>query len=330
MKYLEVKSTDPYLNLALENYIFEYMEPKEDCFLLWQIDNTILVGKHQNTVEEINCKFVDEHHIHVVRRLTGGGAVFHDLGNINYSFIVKRQRDRDFNFAVFAEPVLRVMNNLGIKAEFSGRNDLLIDGMKFSGNAQCVNEERLLHHGCIMVDADVDYLSSALQVKKKKYESRSIKSVRSRVTSVNSHLSIPLNAAQFKKLLLQEVLKDNENMEPLVITEADWENIKKLKEKRFAAWQWNYGKSPAYNLRREKKFPAGLVTVYMQVDKGRVESLNFYGDFFGNKNISELEKKFVGLPLKREDLLAALEKMQIGSYMNGISAQNIYDLIRYS
>lgn len=221
MKYLEVKSTDPYLNLALENYMFEYMPSEEDYFLLWQVDNSILIGKHQNTVEEINKEFVDQHDIKVVRRLTGGGAVFHDLGNVNFSFIVKRRKNRDFDFRFFVEPVLRVMNTLGIKAEFSGRNDLLIDGMKFSGNAQCAKGDRLLHHGCIMVNANVDYLSEALRVKEKKYESRGIKSVRSRVTYVNEWLGAPVSIETFKQLLLCEVLRENGDMRPVELHDGD-------------------------------------------------------------------------------------------------------------
>lgn len=330
MKYLEVKSTDPYLNLALENYMFEYMPSEEDYFLLWQVDNSILIGKHQNTVEEINKEFVDQHDIKVVRRLTGGGAVFHDLGNVNFSFIVKRRKNRDFDFHFFVEPVLRVMNTLGIKAEFSGRNDLLIDGMKFSGNAQCAKADRLLHHGCIMVNANVDYLSEALRVKEKKYESRGIKSVRSRVTYVNERLGNPVSVETFKQLLLCEVLRENGDMRPVELHDGDRERIKDIRDSRFAAWEWNYGKSPVYNVRKEKKFPAGLVTIYMQVNKGYIEKAKLYGDFFGNEDITKLEEKFTGIRLNKNSLSEALEAMRIDTYMRDISAQDMYELIWYA
>lgn len=327
MKYLELTTTDPYWNLALESYIFTHMDPEETYFLLWQIENSILIGKHQNTVEEINQKFVDAHHIHVLRRPTGGGAVYHDMGNLNFSFIVKQNAGNTYNFRFFVEPVLEVLHSLGVPAEFTGRNDLTIKGLKFSGNAQCVSHGRLLHHGCLMLDANVDYLSEALRVKKAKYESRGIKSVHSRVTCINDHLENKLTMDEFKKMLRDAVLSRND-IQPLVLREEDYRGIRKLRDEQFATWEWNYGKSPAYNLKREKKFPAGLVTLYAQVDKSCIQDIHFYGDFFGDGDLHRLESKFKGLPLD-DHLGETMEGMGIESYMNGISSRDIYSLIRY-
>ena len=327
MKYLELSTTDPYWNLALEAYVFTHMDPDESYFLLWQIENSILIGKHQNTIEEINQEFVDAHHIHVLRRLTGGGAVYHDMGNLNFSFIVRQNTENSYNFRFFVEPVLEVLHSLGVPAEFTGRNDLTIHGLKFSGNAQCAWHGRLLHHGCLMLDANVDYLSEALRVKKVKYESWGIKSVHSRVTCINDHLEQKLTMEEFKKKLRDAVLS-REDVQSLTLREEDYRGIRKIRDEQFATWEWNYGKSPAYNMKREKKFPAGLVTIYMQANKGRIEDIHFYGDFFGSRDLKELENKFTGLPLD-DQLLEKMKSMDIGSYMNGISAEDIYQLIRY-
>ncbi len=327
MKYIEMPGTDPYQNLATEEYVFSRLDRSESYFMLWQNSNAIIIGKHQNTVEEINQAFVDAHGIRVARRLTGGGAVYHDTGNLNFTFIVDQDRAEDFNFHVFVEPVLRVLQSLGVPAVFTGRNDLTIDGMKFSGNSQYARGGRLLAHGCIMLDANVDYLSQALQVKKAKYESRGIKSVRSRVTCINRHLKTPLSMDQFKELLRQAVFAGND-IESYTFTEEDKQEIDRLRNEKYATWDWNYGESPQYTLRREKKFPAGLVTVYLQALQGRIQSIRFFGDFFGSHDLHVLEDNLKGQPLDHT-LLPVLEKQPIDSYMNGITAKDIFDLIMY-
>ncbi len=327
MKYIELTTTDAYTNLATEEYVFTCLDPQEEYFMLWQNDNALLIGKHQNTVEEINQAFVDENHIAVVRRLTGGGTVYHDKGNLNFTFIVHQQRADTFSFHVFVEPVLSVLHQLGIPAQFSGRNDLTIGGMKFAGNAQYAKHGRVLAHGCMMLDANVDYLSQALQVKKAKYESRGIKSVQSRVTYINKHLDTPLAMSQFKTLLREAVFLKN-NIEPYELTDADKAAIQELRDKKYATWEWNYGISPAYNMKREKKFPSGLVTVYMQVAKGYIQEIHFYGDFFGNEDMGELEKQIQGTAVN-ETLLPVLRSLSVEKYMNGITADDIYQLIVY-
>ena len=325
MKYLELSTTDPYWNLALEAYVFTHMDPDESYFLLWQIENSILIGKHQNTIEEINQEFVDAHHIHVLRRLTGGGAVYHDMGNLNFSFIVRQNTENSYNFRFFVEPVLEVLHSLGVPAEFTGRNDLTIHGLKFSGNAQCAWHGRLLHHGCLMLDANVDYLSEALRVKKVKYESRGIKSVHSRVTCINDHLEQKLTMEEFKKKLRDAVLS-REDVQPLTLREEDYRGIRKIRDEQFATWEWNYGRSPSYNLKRERKFPAGLVTAYLQVQAGHIQSVRFFGDFFGNQNLSQREQAMRHLPLDNQ-LPVLLARLHPERYMKGIAADEVASLI---
>ena len=323
MKYIEMTSTNPFFNLATEEYIFENFNRDESCFMLWQNQNSIIVGKHQNTVEEINVPFVREKGIRVARRLSGGGAVYHDAGNLNFTFIVDQKKNEDFH--TFAMPVLSVLQELGIPAECTGRNDLTIQGMKFSGNSQYVRNGRVLAHGCIMLDTNKDYLSQALVVNKEKYHSRGIKSVASRVTCINDHLQHKLSMEQFKILLRQVVCA----IQPVVqydLTPEELSAIQALCNSKYSTWDWNYGESPRYNVKCEKKFSSGLVTAYVDVHKGRIQQIRFYGDFFGNNELVELERQMEGLPLKPV-MVETLQTFNVETYIQGVTAQDLTELL---
>ncbi|MDR2908749.1 MAG: lipoate--protein ligase [Oscillospiraceae bacterium] len=325
MVYMESAGTDPYFNLALEEYVFERMDRKKEYFILWQNDNTIVVGKNQNTAEEINREFVEENGIRVVRRLSGGGAVYHDRGNLNFTFIVNRGSDEGMNFEIFTVPVLRVLEGFGVRAEFSGRNDITIGGKKFCGNAQYSRGGRTMHHGCIMLDSNLTNVSDALRVREAKFDSKSVKSVRSRVTTINENASRPIAMEDFKAAL-RGYLIDNEGLEPYEPTDADIEEISKLRDEKYATFEWNYGASPPYDIRREMKFPAGLVTVFMKAERARIKEIRFYGDFFGGGDLRDLERAMEGLALDKS-LEKALEGLDVSSYMNGISAAELTRLL---
>ena len=188
MIYIESKSNDPRYNTALELYAFNELAEKDDVFMLWINSPCIVVGKNQNTTEEVNQKYCDDKDIKIVRRVSGGGAVYHDLNNLNYTIISSGRSGEEFDFKSFSQPVLDALDSLGVKAEFTGRNDLEIDGQKFCGNAQYVRNGRIMHHGCLMFDVDTSVLADALKVSKDKIESKGIKSVRSRVTNIKDHL----------------------------------------------------------------------------------------------------------------------------------------------
>ena len=325
MFYLESPSRDPYFNLALEEYVFERMDKSKSYFMLWQNDNTIVVGKYQNTAEEIDQAYVDAHHIRVARRLSGGGAVYHDRGNLNFTFIVDRADAPGLNFKIFVEPVIRALARFGVHAEFTGRNDLTIDGMKFSGNAQYARRGRLLHHGCIMLDSNLTSVADALRVKEAKFDSKAVKSVRSRVTTINAHAPAPISMEDFKGALKECAMASGE-LEPCTLTEEDLAAIRKLRDEKYATWAWNYGCSPAYDMRREMKFPAGLVTAHLSAEGGKIKAVRFYGDFFGGE-LGELEGAMVGLPLDGH-LTEALEALRVGDYMSGITAEELSRLLR--
>ena len=326
MLYLESPTRDPYFNLALEEYLFEELGRSRPCFMLWQNDNTIVVGKYQNTAEEINQAFVDAHHIRVARRLSGGGAVYHDKGNLNFTFVVDQGSNPAFNFKIFVQPVVEALARFGVHAEFTGRNDLTIDGMKFSGNAQYARHGRLLHHGCIMLDSNLTSVADALRVKEAKFDSKAVKSVRSRVTTINAHAPAPISMADFKGALRACAMASGE-LEPYALTEADVLAVQKLRDEKYATWAWNYGFSPPYDMVRERKFPAGLVTAHLSAEGGKIKAVRLYGDFFGSGELGELESAMAGLPLDGR-LAEALEALHVEHYMSGITAAELAALLR--
>ena len=326
MLYLESPTRDPYFNLALEEYLFEELGRSRPCFMLWQNDNTIVVGKYQNTAEEINQAFVDAHHIRVARRLSGGGAVYHDKGNLNFTFVVDQGSNPAFNFKIFVQPVVEALARFGVHAEFTGRNDLTIDGMKFSGNAQYARHGRLLHHGCIMLDSNLTSVADALRVKEAKFASKAVKSVRSRVTTINAQAPSPISMADFKGALRACAMASGE-LEPYALTEADVLAVQKLRDEKYATWAWNYGFSPPYDMVRERKFPAGLVTAHLSAEGGKIKAVRLYGDFFGSGELGELESAMAGLPLDGR-LAEALEALHVEHYMSGITAAELAALLR--
>ncbi|KNZ42699.1 lipoate--protein ligase [Acetobacterium bakii] len=328
MKYIDQKETDPRINLAFEEYVFNQMDKNESYFLLWQNDNAVIVGKHQNTIEEVNQEYVKTNDIKVVRRLSGGGAVYHDLGNLNFTFIVNDNGKQPFDFKSFTQPLVDALKSLGVNAEFNSRNDIAIDGKKFSGNSQYAKHGRILHHGTILFDSKLSTIQSALKVKKDKIESKGIKSIKSRVTNISEYLDQDYSLADFKKALLAFMFKD-EDLQEIFLNEKDLAAIEKLKNEKYDTWEWNYGRSPVYNLRKERKCDFGLITILLQVDKGIIKEISFFGDYFGNGEIQELEALFVGIKPNEESLIPLLKEIELEYYINGLDSKTLIDLILY-
>ena len=326
MKFINWKETDPEINLAFEEYVFDQMDRNDDYFLLWQNKNAVIVGKHQNTIEEINQEYVDKNKIKVVRRLSGGGAVYHDMGNLNFTFIVNENEQKLFDFKTFTDPVVKALQSIGVNAAFNSRNDIAIDGKKFSGNSQYAKKGRVLHHGTILFDSKLEVIQAALKVKADKVESKSIKSIRSRVTNISDYLKKPYQLNDFTKVLVDYMFKENP-LEEIYLSEADYRAIKKLRDEKYSTWEWNYGRSPVYNVRKERKCTFGLITILLQVEKGLIKDIHFYGDYFGNGDIKELEKILIGIPPKEDALLKELEKINPNDYINGLDEKLLVDLI---
>ncbi|CAM3777964.1 lipoate--protein ligase [Mesobacillus thioparans] len=319
--------TDPRINLAIEEYALKNLDINETYLLFYINEPSIIIGKNQNTIEEINTEYVEKNGIHVVRRLSGGGAVYHDLGNLNFSFITKDDGESFHNFRKFTEPVVNALRKLGVNAELSGRNDLLAEGRKISGNAQFSTRGRMFSHGTLLFDSEIESVVSALNVKKEKIESKGIKSIRSRVANISEFLTEKVTIQEFRSLLLKNIFEGMEEIPEYVLTEQDWEKIHELSKERYQNWDWNYGKSPKFNLQHSHRFPVGQIDVRFEVDKGMIENCKIYGDFFGVGDVTEIEDKLTGLRYERSALAAALDDVDTKHYFGNISKEDFINLI---
>ena len=250
MKYIVNTSNDPAYNIALEAYAFRELVNEDELFILWINRPAIIVGKHQNTIQEINKEYTDAHGIKVVRRLSGGGAVYHDLNNLNYTIISNKADEGAFDFKTFSQPVIATLADLGVKAEFTGRNDLEIDGKKFCGNAQAYYKGRMMHHGCLLFDVDMSVLGQALKVSKDKIESKGVKSVRARVTNIVDELPEKITVNEFSDKILEKMKEFYPEMTEYVLSESELAKIQDSYEKQFNTWDWTYGQSPEYTVER--------------------------------------------------------------------------------
>lgn len=328
MKYIYNSSKNPYYNLALEEYLFRNSDPSEDILIIWQNENTIVVGKHQNTIQEINQDFVKNHNINVVRRITGGGAVYHDLGNVNFSFITSA-KSNELDFQVLTKPVVSALNKMGVKASFNSRNDLTIDNKKFSGNAQIISKGKLLHHGTILFDSDLAKIQQALIVPPLKIESKAIKSNPNPVTNIKPYLKDEKLTVDDFITMLRDALLESEQIDLLHLSADQQNSILELKKSKYSQWSWNYGESPIYNILKERKFNFGLVSFRILVESGIIVNLKIYGDYFGQKEIDELEHAMLGKKMIESEIKEVFVNQRIEEYIFGMSVNEFVDVVLY-
>lgn len=319
--------TDPRINLAIEEYALKNLDINETYLLFYINEPSIIIGKNQNTIEEINTEYVEANGIHVVRRLSGGGAVYHDLGNLNFSFITKDDGESFHNFLKFTEPVIEALKKLGVHAELSGRNDITAEGRKISGNAQFSTKGRMFSHGTLLFDSEIDSVVSALKVKKDKIESKGIKSIRSRVANISEFLQEKISIEEFRTLLLEYIFGGKDQIEEYKLTEKDWEAIHQLSAERYQNWDWNYGKSPKFNLQHSHRFPVGQIDIRLEVEKGLIANCKIYGDFFGVGDVSEIENKLVGIRYEKAEIEHALADIDIKHYFGNITNEDFINLM---
>lgn len=295
--YYENDSIDPYFNLALEEYLLLNHCDEEDIFLLWKNEPTVVVGRHQNTIEEVDVDFAACHGIHVVRRISGGGAVFHDLGNLNYSFL-GIDTEELFDFSRFTRPLIHTLARLGLSAENGGRNDVFIDGKKISGNAQFRRHNRVLHHGTILFNTDLNRLSEVLHATSKSYATSGIASVRARVVNVLECLqkSGPdMTLTEFQSRLLDEIHRSTALCRKN-LTMQDRHGIEQLRDDKYRTKKWNFGGPPLqWNHCVSQRFDWGTLDVRMSIKDDIVRRCKIFGDFFCLESPDEICRDLVGL-----------------------------------
>lgn len=318
--YLQTGSEDPAYNLAFEEYVLKnYLHG--DILILWQNRSAVIVGRNQNALEEINREFVDAHGIRVVRRNTGGGAVYHDLGNLNYSFITDYQDGDTAANSRFTGPVVKALQSLGLDAQSTGRNDILVSGQKVSGTAQQRIGSRILHHGTLLFDSDAEMIAGSLNPDPTKFQSKSIKSVRSRVGSIRAALKEDMTMAQFWDYLRSALAMDS--LEQASLTEAELAKVRALKVEKYDTWQWNYGSSPKFDTRIRRRFAGGGLDIYLCIRHGRIESIQIFGDFLAQQPVEELTAVLTGVSYHRQALRQALSPLRLSDYLGSISEDEL-------
>lgn len=318
---------DPAVNLALEEYILRHAQTDEDLLLFYINAPSIIIGRHQNTVEEINRDYVEQHGIHVVRRLSGGGAVYHDLGNLNFSFITEARPENFRNFKKFTEPVVRALAALGVPAELSGRNDLLVDGRKISGNAQYISKGRMVSHGTLLFNSDLSHVSDALNVQGSKITSKGIKSVRSRVANISEFLAQPMDVETFRAYLLTQIFAGSDTIPEYPVSTEDWAAVRQLADARYRSWEWTYGHSPDFNVEKRQRFPGGEIDARLDIQQGVIRSVKFYSDFFAELDPDDLERRLMDVRYRHEDITLSLQNVPIERYFSGLDLDTFTDFL---
>lgn len=319
--------TDPTINLALEEYCVRNLDMKNDYLLFYINAPSIIIGKHQNTIEEINPEYIKEKGIHVVRRISGGGAVYHDEGNLNFSFMTKHSHESIHNFRLFTGPVIKVLTELGINAVLNGRNDITVSDRKISGNAQFTDTRSMFSHGTLLFDTKLEDVVNALNVKKEKIESKGIKSVRSRVANISEFLSRKMTMDEFKKNIIESVFAGREDDFVFRLSNEQWDDVMKLSESKYRSWDWNYGRSPEFDLRKTKRFSFGEIDFRINVKDGIITEVRIYGDFLGHGELSDIEEILTGVKFEEESIRFAIKNFDLKNYFGDITDEEMANFI---
>jgi len=311
--------------MALEDMLLNDSQYTDDYFFFYIHEPSVIIGKHQNAMQEVNFPYAKEHSIHVSRRTSGGGAVYHDFGNLNYSFVLNKKLGELVDFAKYTAPIIKCLRELGVDAELSGRNDILIDGKKFSGTAQHLNKNKILSHGTLMFDLDIEAMANVLNVDGLKIESRAITSIRSRVANLKSYLADGMDIFAFKDAILKNLFEDSQ-IEVFELGNDDIGKIKKRVAEKFSTWEYNYGSFPPFSMAKKRKYGAGIIQANLDLREGAIGSVVFTGDFFANVPVEELQELLCGAAFNEESVRAAVGEQNV---IAGLSTDELVDLLFY-
>ncbi|OGT29684.1 MAG: lipoate--protein ligase [Gammaproteobacteria bacterium RIFCSPHIGHO2_12_FULL_35_23] len=317
--------TKPSLNLALEEYALLNLDLSQEHLLFYINEPAVIIGKHQNTHEEINHDYIQQNHIQVIRRVSGGGTVYHDHGNLNFSFLTQVKGKAFNDYRTFTQPIIQALVALDIPAELTGRNDIIVKDRKISGNAQYRRAERMFCHGTLLFNTDLNNVVAALNVKPDKIQSKGIKSIRSRVANISEFLIQPMTVAEFKQHLINTIFIDK----PKKIhhfSDLDWQAIEKLAKEKYENWDWNYGKSPEFNFQNRSRFNIGEIDIRFNVKNSRVAAVKIYGDFFAQEDISGLETLLLNLPYEPNAFSEALATVNLHNYFGFLTVAEFLTL----
>lgn len=319
-------SNDPYFNLALEEYVVKNIDISS-LFVIWQNSPVVVIGKNQNSLDEVNIDFLKQNDIALVRRISGGGAVYHDLGNLNFTFVAPTTKGVGFDFVRFTNPIIKTLEKIGIKAKHDGRNDITIDGKKFSGNAQFRYGNRVMHHGTLLYNVNLENMVNALNVSLEKMGDKGVKSVRSRVTNISEHLTNNLTVEEFKDLLVKNLKAEVNIKDTMELSPYDLEQITNLCNNKYKIWAWNYGESPDYNIKKQKRFPWGSIEIRFKVEREEIKNCQIYGDFFAAEDITLLEQEFLGVKYDGNSLKNLFNRIDITTYLPNTNKTEILDFL---
>lgn len=320
--------TDPKLNLALEEYALRNFSNNSDYLLFYINEPSIIIGRNQNTLEEINQEYIEENNIHVVRRISGGGAVYHDFGNLNFSFMTDYEFNKLNNFKQFTAPIVKILNDMGIPAEMKGRNDIVANDKKISGNAQFSSVKRMFSHGTLLFDCDLSEVTKALNVKMSKIKSKGHKSARSRVANISEFLKEPMSTTEFRQKILDGLFEEKTDFETYKLSDDEWKAVHELKKEKYDNWDWNYGKSPKFDIQRTKRFKGGEIDLRIKVKKGgQIENLKIYGDFFGKEPVEKIEDALEGIRYDKSDITKVVNQFNLYEYFGEIDKEEFINLI---
>jgi len=326
MNYYISDSQDPFFNIASEEYLLKMYD--KDFFFLYINQPALIVGKHQNTLAEINLDKVEAENIPVIRRLSGGGTVFHDLGNLNYCFIKKGEKGKLVDFKKYSEPIINTLQKLGVNAKFEGKSDLTIEGKKFSGNASHVYRNKVMQHGTMLFSSDLKRLNQLLKVNPLKFKDRGVRSIRSRVTNITDYLSNPISTNELANHILSEIKNTYPNATKFQLSELDKQAIKKLSEDKYESVEWNYGYSPTYKFQKMSNFSGGkFLEIEMKVSKGIIESVEISGNCIITTTIEEFHSKLKGLNHTKSTINKMINNNNLNLYFNNLSVKELLQLL---